>query len=385
MSLQPAERAALTLRLCAARYLDLDCCPPEDPAALNLISAAYGGLEGAATATKLFVTSGNDLAPYLLAQADRLTALPPGGAGVTAVSMVLEAAGCLRAIAEDVRPDGSDDGPAIADEVCSCGVLNLAAEIETRVRRLLEFDTLLPFGLDPVIAYETALNTAESDPDFPPFCIDSWASIRRSPRTVTMVLRPKPINSRDLWHIAYALHHELICHAFQGAFATGHLPDAHPNCHWSEGWMDTLTFDLVREWEDAPKSWLPLTGEAAIGELRRFHDHRYGAPARLSPDDVKRRRLARDAYRQLTKTLIAHKMAISEKEADDIVRRFSLAANAHRGASCDRLKMLATKLRILLLNVARPEAPVTAASACLAFAADRDLEKLEQAITAASS
>jgi hypothetical protein len=78
-------------------------------------------------------------------------------------------------------------------------------------------------------------------------------------------------------------------------------------------------------------------------------------------------------------------MAVSEEEARNIVLRFSLAANTHRDANCNRLKTLATKLRILLLNVARPEASVTAARACLAFTVDYDFEKLERAISAASS
>jgi hypothetical protein len=203
---------------------------------------------------------------------------------------------------------------------------------------------------------------------------------------VTMVLRAQPLTSRDLWHIAYTLHHELICHIFQGALAEKdkRLPDAHPNCHWSEGWMDTLAFDLVAEWNDPPRSWLPLTGEEALGALRRFHDHRYEAPPRLSPDDVKRRRLARAAYRQLPKTLLNYGLATSAEEARDIARRFSLMANTHREADCSRLKTLGTKLRMLLLSAARPEAGVAAAAACLKFTAQPDLAKLEHEIDAIS-
>jgi hypothetical protein len=261
----------------------------------------------------------------------------------------------------------------------------LAATVETRIRRLLEADARLPFGRDPPVIYVTALARVRQEVVPSPFCIDGKVSIARSPRTVTMVLRPKPITSRDLWHIAYTLHHELVCHAFQGACATRHLPDAHPNCHWSEGWMDALAFDLTKEWEDAPAHWLPLRGDDATGELWRIHDYRYVAPALLSDDDVTRRRWARNAYRRLAETLAAHSLAISVEEAHDIVRRFSLAANAHPDADCKRLKILGGKLRICLMSAPRPEAGVAAARACLAFTADHDLGKLEEAIDAASS
>jgi hypothetical protein len=149
--------------------------------------------------------------------------------------------------------------------------------------------------------------------------------------------------------------------------------------------MDTLAFDLVTGWDEAPEHWLPMRGEDARGELRRFHDHRYLAPSRLTPDDVKRRRLARDAYRRLAKTLLAHQIAVTAEDANDIVRRFSLAANAHSQANCARLKTLGTKLRILLLAELRPEAGIAAAAACLAFSADRDLGKLERALDVASA
>lgn len=383
MSLQPAEIAALALRLCAARYLDDDCCPAEDADGLALVAAARGVVEGAASGAELNVTSCNDITLYLASQAEKLAALPRKNAGPDAAAMVSGAAHLLSTTGDDIRPEETGDGPATTGESgapCRCGVLGLAAEVETRVRQLFETQVHLSFGVEPAVTYVTALTNRGCD--FAPFCIDGSASLWRSPRTVTLVLMAKSITSRDLWHIAYTLHHELVCHAFQAATATGRLQDPHPRCHWSEGWMDTLVFDLVTEWEDAPRSWLPLRGESAKGEIRRFHDHRYRRQAILSETDVKLRRLARDAYRKLEKTLFIHEIAATSEEARDIVRHFSLAANAQ--AECGRLKTLGTKLRILLLSVARPEAGVTAARDCLAFTGDHDLGKLEQAIDAAS-
>jgi hypothetical protein len=187
------------------------------------------------------------------------------------------------------------------------------------------------------------------------------------------------LTSRDLWHLAYTLHHELICHAFQNA-SSEQAVNAHASCHWSEGWMDTIAFDLVTEWVDdttRPVSWLPLTGDDARGELWSFHDRRYSKPLDLAPDDVTRRRRARDAYRRLAQTLSQFGMA-DEAEAAAIARCFALAANVR--SDCRRLKALSSKLRIAPDSVARPTAAIAAATACLAFAKDRDFAKLDLAL-----
>ena len=67
------------------------------------------------------------------------------------------------------------------------------------------------------------------------------------------------------------------------------LPNAPASCHWTEGWMDTLAFDLVEDWvtlDEAPRDWLPLRGSDARGACWGFHDHRYKAPSKLKTDQL---------------------------------------------------------------------------------------------------
>ncbi len=61
-----------------------------------------------------------------------------------------------------------------------------------------------------------------------------------------------------------------------------------------------------------------------------------------------------------------------------MAQRFAVTANLY--ADCHRLKTLASRLRIALLNPIRPEIGVRAAAACLAFLVDHDLTKLEGSI-----
>ncbi len=131
-----------------------------------------------------------------------------------------------------------------------------------------------------------------------------------------------------------------------------------------------------------PRDWLPLAGEDAKGELRKFHEHRYAWPPRLSLAQIKRRRAAREAYRRLPKVLIENGVAISPDEAIEIAQRFSLAANIHPEVNRDRLKFIVQKLRSALLTPSRQNGPLLTALACLAFSVDHDLVKLEQSVGA---
>src|SRR6516162_1367914 len=165
----------------------------------------------------------------------------------------------LRQTAESLLQGANEDG---------CGVLGLAALIETRVRTILTTCARMPPGSSPVIQYETTLTN--DTVGVTAFCVNGQANITRSPRVITVVMRTGGITARCLWHIAYTLHHELVCHAFQGALASRRVPNAHATCHWTEGWMDTVAFDLVSDWladPTLPRAWLPLGGEDARGEL----------------------------------------------------------------------------------------------------------------------
>src|SRR5882724_2606830 len=305
MSLSPAEKARLAFDLTIARHLAAECCAGENFSQQPLVEAARGVLQSSASGANLQVASADDLVDCLQRAADQLKTLassvPDSHHGV---SNVVAAERCLRSLADGVDRGGTGDGTAIGGAAgyrpCSCGLLELAAILERRVRAQLEASVSKSLDASCQIHYVTTLI---SDAKIvAPFRVDGETSILRAPRTVTIVLKPDGMDSRDLWHITYTLCHELLCHAFQGAFAHGKLPNAHQKCHWTEGWMDTLAFDWARELVDdqgMPQSWLPLRGDDARGELSRFHERRYKEPRGLDEDETLRRRRAREAYRRL--------------------------------------------------------------------------------------
>ncbi len=262
-------------------------------------------LESASLNAAIGVPTPDAIVAHLESAADALAALVPGSVGSIHVSFVREAEMCLRTLARGVDRSGTGDGRAVAAvgyKPCSCGFLSLAAEIEGNARDILTsaVASALP---DCRIEYITAVSADARDLE--PFRVNGLTDTSLAPRTVTLVVSPAGMRSRDLWHVAYTFCHELLCHAFQGAIVAAATANAHPSCHWSEGWMDTLVFDVVSAWIDdlcVLPDWLPLRGEDARGELRKFHEHRYVAPLGLAQDDVFRRRRARDAYRALATT-----------------------------------------------------------------------------------
>jgi hypothetical protein len=393
MSLQPSGLTALTLRLCSSRYFDFECYPFDDcdGEGNNILEAGRGIVEGGAKRAKLSVNNWNESAPFLTEQADYMFSLINKNKHINSyfIDIFDRADEFIRSAASKIATNAADgnnfDGPAItsgSSEPDRWGLLGLASIIEARVRGLYQAEGGVPVNIVINVNYVTTLTF--DNRDFAPFGINGNAVIRRSPRVVYLTLEDREITARDLWHIAYTLYHELVCHIFQGARSSARLEDAHPTCHWSEGWMDTIAFDLVADWDDAPRAWLPLRGENARGEIRRFHEERYVNPPLLKGNDRKRRQRARDAYRKLAEVLYCYRLCVSKAEAQGVVRRFSLLANAHPEADWKRLKTLATRLIGLLLTSARAAAPISAARACLAFTESHDLAKLEQEIEAQS-
>lgn len=396
MPLQPDELTALTLQLSSGRYFDYECCDFEDNTGSKLLTAARGVVEGSAKIARLAVNNWNDSATFLIERANQLFSLKSESPHAYFSDMLDGAGNFIRSTAVNIGSGDNSDGPAMplgSYNSDRWGLLGLASIIEARVRGLYLAEGGVPVNVNINITYITAIT--DDNRDFTPFCISGSANNRRLPRVVNLILKEGTITSRDLWHIAYTLYHELVCHTFQGARSTAHQENAHPTCHWSEGWMDTLAFDLVADWTDAPLSWLPLRGENARGEVRRFHEERYVKS--LKGDDRKRRQRARDAFRKLAEILSHNRLCISEAEAQERVRRFSLIANAHPEAPhleapnpevpdaprMTRLKALSTRLMGLLLTRVRLKAQLSAARACLAFTESQDLAMLEQEIQAA--
>jgi hypothetical protein len=228
MPLKPAEKVSLALWLSAARRLDPECCKTDSDAGLALLKQAYGILQYGAESATYHVKSDATIPDYLECVAQELERLLTDDAAPDAPE-VASAVDLLRELAHDGDWNGTGDGSAVVGKTgnslsrCS-GVLHLAALIESRVRVLIERETGLPFGRAPIIKYVTALTSF--DHEVAPFRLNGRANIRLSPRTVTLVLKEGKITCRDLWHLAYTLHHELVCHAFQSGFAPGLVPNA---------------------------------------------------------------------------------------------------------------------------------------------------------------
>jgi hypothetical protein len=387
MALDPAERAALALRIAAAIHLDPEAGPIEDQAEIDAVEAGRASVEAAAARAAVTVKSLDQVEALLWQESRNLDALAASGEPGASGAM-LRAAGelirfCSRAAAQG---EGGFAASATAGwSLGSCAIQPIVAGMEDGVR-----NWLLMAGVDlgrdqPDIRY--AVGLTDNNQDFAPFLIDGNTYTVQSPRTVELVIKAQALTARDLWRLAYTVHHELFCHAFQGASRPRPIPDAHPTCHWSEGWMDALTMDVVLDWTSpgARPAWLALGGEDAVAELRRSHDHRYqGLPARMTRPDVIRRRRARNAYRRLGEVLTSHAIATSAQEARDLVRRFSLLANTHEAADTRRMRPICANLRTALLSPHRPEAVVEVASACVAFIVSRDLEVFERAVDLAA-
>lgn len=375
MSLRPAERAALSLWLCAARKLDPDCCSSDDQATRDLVDAALSCIHNGAKTAVVDVAADDDISPYLLRIADALCSL---GQNKPDRPIELAAAEALLRQMADFVGDFDGESSITGERVrTACGILELAGIIEARIRSLIDPTNRLIREISS-IRYVTAFS--ESPQEFAPFRMNGATNISLSPRVVTLVFKFEGITSLDLWHLAYTLHHELVCHTFQGAFGGNGLRNAHASSHWTEGWMDTVARDLVLDWlkhREAPIDWLPLRGDAAEAAVWFFHNSRYEAPIGLKKDQILSRGRAREACRALSDILSACGMASSVDEAKELSRKFSLSVNSHAHADFKRLDSLGANLRVALLNRVREEIAVEAARSCLAFIGHEDLTKLE--------
>jgi hypothetical protein len=267
--------------------------------------------------------------------------------------------------------------------------LEFAETIERRVRAAYVANDALRSATSPEITYQTWLIPLDPihDGDFGQFRIIGTADISSAPRRIKLKIRDQKLNGRDLCHVAYVLHHELVCHGFQrGNNATsGGSGGAHPTCHWSEGWMDKLAFELAKDWVEqggAAQQWLPLGSVNAQGAISSYHEARYTNPPDLTELDAKIRRAARQSFQDLQDAFVQNGLARSERDARDLVYRFSLTVNAHQQAEASRLKDISAMLQSLLLSSALAHRSAEPAEACLDFVNHRDILRLARSLQA---
>jgi hypothetical protein len=138
---------------------------------------------------------------------------------------------------------------------------------------------------------------------------------------------PKHGFERDaLFAVPYVLAHEFVCHAAQGAMGPPTRQQIDPSCFWTEGWMDCLAVELVREALEgvdpkAPK-WIADHRLAVRDASRREHMKRFNyhdADDKLTETDFSLRRQAAQAFDGLG--LLG---------GEELRQAFSIRYNAHK-------------------------------------------------------
>jgi hypothetical protein len=365
--LKPAQLASLALRVVAARHLDAELLGDED--GRNLLDSARGQVGAFVLGAGYRVKTDDAIAPYLSrAASDLASLLDDQSAADEPKGMIRDAALTLETMAADMGDHITAGG---------CEFVNVTSLIEMRALHTYE-TTGAVTGEAPPIRYETEV-VEDAQGVLKPFRVAGSADITLSPRIVRLTVKDDDLTAVDLCQLAYVLHHELICHAFQTVGATCQR-NAPPQCHWTEGWMDRLAFAMAEQWAEhnnAPHAWLPLTGPDAMGAMRLFHESRFLSPKGLKQADAKNRRAARHAFHALSKALVDNSMASSLGDAENLVCRFSLVANAHPAADLVTLRRICLHLQNNLLSPARRAQTGAVALACLDFLSHRDLSVLE--------
>lgn len=374
MPLEPHEKAQLALHWCCARTLDVTLSRSSNRSELRQLSLVRDNLQNLAKSAWDVVNDLKSLEQFLLKAIHQIDS-HYNNHDIGGISDQLRSARDLLETIKNGLIDDDGDGPAVPTDAtphCSCGLLDFAGIVELRIRFIIDE---IYKAINTTLAYQTWVVYDYND--IRPFRVDGQTDIQSSPRSVAITIDVKDFNSGDLWHLAYTMHHEIICHAFQAPNAAIPPKNAPPTCHWTEGWVDTVAYDLVHEWattSERPSSWLPLDGELAVGALRAIHEARYTSD-KLKPDDIRRRQQAREALRALADILIECGLA-DPMEATAIARRFVLQVNTHDDADYKRLGDLAYKIQSTILSPAQTEAAVGIAIACLAFTRHGDLATL---------
>ena len=182
------------------------------------------------------------------------------------------------------------------------------------------------------------------------------------------------VSERFQWQqfnlLPYILMHEILCHAYQNLEDADRRLDDDPQDPWSEGWMDTLAYELALEWlRNNPKS--PFQNEPELREAERqtqaLHHARYtrhtGAAGTARPAD------GRAAYERVASCYLPRYAAMPVSERP--VTKFSLRLNAMQLSPQQRLKTL-IRLEALAKKTPQKEAQSRLRALVGDFNAERD-------------
>ncbi|MBD9544748.1 hypothetical protein IB276_35545 [Ensifer sp. ENS04] len=374
MPLEASQKVALGLRLAAACYLDPECCSVVGQGVPSSIRSARAKLLAGASVAAHEVTSDASISTFLGDIADDLESLDAQGVIAEAVIQVRLLSRTLHA--------GNGDGQihgGLSEEACQTGLLRLSKAIEERLGAALKNATGFEMGTKPGLSYTTCVTDEAAR--CAPFFVTGDADISCTPREIALTLFDGEISARALLHIAYTIHHEITCHGLQGLASDAGKPNAHATCFWSEGWMDTLAFDLTQDWAKEKNAWTPLNGPDGEGELWKIHDARYSAAVNIPKVQMDYRRAARAGFRRLARILQDNCLASSQIDACELVKAFTFTAQTHADATCTRLRLLAARLLTVLVgdNPGRRKETELAHS-CISFVATRDMALLEAQI-----
>ncbi|WP_105431437.1 hypothetical protein [Neorhizobium sp. T6_25] len=375
MPLDPGPKMATALWIAAARFADPHACDDEAEEVFQAHQSIFATLNGHAVRAKGTIKADAEIPVSCNDAISEIADIEPQH---ISLQLLRSALGGFAVTLVQGNGDGRACRSGACCAICGSGVLEIAGLVEVRIRQTFGRDTG-GLGDDPVIEYMTT-STPFGQP-FAPFKVTGSTDTTKATRIVHTMLLEGQLTAGDVIDLIYTLHHELICHAFQGYRSGQPKGNAPAQCHWSEGWMDTMAFDIAERWiDDGQNDWVPLKGERGKGRLRAFHEYRYGDQIPLLRSDLTRRRNARQSFHALASILEQSGMADSPEEAAELSQTFTWMANTHPEAEWRRLKHLASRLQQSLLSAIRNEDAVTAAQACIAFLSHGDLSMLEKAL-----
>ncbi len=367
MPLKPGQKTQLALRMASARFLDVKCATTDDGDILAELKGAASVVESRAATATSRVKNDEAVSAYIETTAASL-------AEFLLAPDVAECQQALNVLSHSIAGDGTRLNSKTVPH-CASGVLELACLIEANVR-----DEASKLGVKlapvPYIRYRTAI-TGNSK-TVHPFSVAGAADISPSQPEVSITLLNAALSGTDINQLSYVLHHEIVCHAFQGYKAGGQRENAPAASAWSEGWMDMYAYDLAEEWvATGPKAWVPARGEDAIGQIRAYHDHRYLNPTQLDTSAATKRRQARNSYRALAHAYLGSNTSFSKEEAGRMAERFSLMANSHPEATSHELDEICAIIGAVLLDSEDAQKWSAIAEACSRFIADENLLTLK--------
>lgn len=375
MPLNSHQKAAVALRLAAARCLDPSCTGIDEDEESSIREGAFCLLKSHAEAAAQRIKKDGDIPDFIREGIANLTEFAGTACDISGSVEILT---CYVSELPGQTGDGVVWGQGVETKHCRAGLLELAHHIEANVRDRIEH-LGIRLNQRPTIEFRTLL--AIVDASIPGSRAAGATDVTRSPRLVNVTIADDELGAADILNMAYVIYHELVCHAFRAALASGRIDNAQDKCVWSHGWMDTVAFDLAVDWVAmGPPSWLPLRDEDGVARLRACHDSHFISVPGLRRSDVTRRQAARNAYRKLATAITSFGLADSEVTARQLAQQFSWALHTHQAIDDTMRRDIAQRIAKVVANAARLHDQLAAVKACLRFSVHRDVNQLDQEI-----